>query len=140
MCFVLDNEKVPYDKKVLAEYVQLKYPDFRSTVLGLQKASQMFGKIDEEVFKAADNTVFTSLIDEIKAKEYTKARKIVSDTDPDAFYQTFYDSLDTLLEPTCIPDVVILLGRFAYESALTTCKEVTLASCVTELMKSCKWK
>ena len=139
MCFVLDTEKIPYDKKVVAEYVQAKYPDFRSTILGLQTASQMYGKIDENIFKSID-TMFSSLVQEMREKKYTNVRKIITDIDPDSFYQTFYDELDNLIEPTCIPNIVVLLGKAVVESATTTSKEITLASTVTELMREIKWK
>jgi DNA polymerase III delta prime subunit len=140
MCFVLDNEKIPYDKKILAEFTQQKYPDFRSTILGLQKAAHMYGQIDENIFKSIDGSQFTSLVSEMKEKKYNNVRKIIAETDPDTFYQTFYNDIENLVEPNCIPNIVMILGRFTYESALSISKEITLAACVTEIMREAKWK
>jgi DNA polymerase III delta prime subunit len=140
MCYVLDTEKVKYDKKIVAEFVQEMYPDFRKTIGDLQKCYNMFGEINNNIFKNIDGTQFTSLVEELKNKKFNSVRKIISEIDAETFYQTFYDQIDDLLDPTCMPTIVMILGQFAYESSLSISKEITLAACCTAIMKEARFK
>lgn len=140
MCYVLDTEKVKYDKKVLAEYVQEMYPDFRKTIGGLQKCYKMNGEIDSNIFKNIEGSSFNSLIEEMKNKKFNNVRKIISDIDCDTFYSTFYKQIDDILDPTCMPNIIMILGQYTYESALSVSREVTLAACCTAIMREAKWK
>jgi DNA polymerase III delta prime subunit len=140
LCFILDTEKVKYDKKLLAEYTQEMFPDFRQTIVRLQLCAKMHGEISSEIFNITDESMFNNLVTEMKNKKFNSVRKLISDIEPDSFYSTFYEKLDELLEPACMPDVIMLLGQFAYESALSVAKEVSLAACCTVIMKEAKWR
>jgi DNA polymerase III delta prime subunit len=140
LCFILDSEKIAYDKKVLADYTMQMFPDFRQTIVRLQMCAKMNGQINDQIFNISDEALFDNLIEEMKAKKFNSVRKIIGELDPDAFYLTFYDQIDTLVEPACMPNLIMTLGRFAYESALSVAKEVTLAACCTEIMKEAKFK
>jgi len=138
--FILDNEKIKYDKKVLAEFIQKAYPDFRKIINELQKAAKMFGEINESVFKITDDALTDDLIKELKAKKFFNIQKMASNIDPDKFYREFYDQMNTQLEPTCIPDVVLILAEYTYKNANCLDKEILLLGCLVELLKACKWK
>ena len=73
---ILDENKVPYDKKVLASLIEKHFPDFRKTINELQRYS-VNGKIDSGIFfnqKEADiKTLFASL----KKKDFNETRKWV---------------------------------------------------------------
>jgi DNA polymerase III delta prime subunit len=140
ICYILDNEKIKYDKKVLAEFTQKMYPDFRRTLNELQKFTKMHGEVSIEIFNNLDGAMFSNLVDEMKAKKFNNIRKIIADMNPEDFYQTFYDQIDELIEPTCMPNVIMVLGQYAYESSLSISKEITLAACVTNLLREIKWK
>ena len=139
LCFILDNEKVKYDKALLAEYTLGMFPDFRQTIIRLQLCYKMHGEINKEIFNVTDDSMFKNLVQEMKEKKFNSVRKIIVDIDPDSFYSTFYEQLDGLVEPSCMPNLIMTLGRFAYESSLSVAKEVTLAACVTEVMRDAKW-
>ena len=46
---ILDENKIPYDKKVLATLIEKHFPDFRKTINELQRYS-VNGKIDSGIF------------------------------------------------------------------------------------------
>lgn len=140
LCFILDNEKVKYDKKVLAEYTQNMFPDFRQTIVKLHLCARMNGEITNDIFSITDDSLMQNLAQELKNKKFNSVRKIISDINPEEFYSNFYDQMDQLLEPTCLPNVIMTLGKYAYESSLSVAKEVTLAACCIELIKECKWR
>lgn len=139
LCFILDNEKVKYDKKVLSEYTLTMFPDFRQTIVRLQLCAKMNGEINSDIFAITDDSLMINLVSELKNKKFNSVRKIISEINPEEFYSNFYSQIDELLEPQCLPNIIMTLGRFAYESSLSVAKEVTLAACCTEIMREAKW-
>ncbi len=140
ICWILENENIQYDKKVLAEFIQKLYPDFRKTLNELQKFVQMHGDITDKIFSSMDDSKFTSLTTELKNKKFNAVRKMATDIDPDQFYGMFYSELDSLLEDSSKPDIILLLAQYAYESSLSVNKEITLVACLVQLMRNAKWK
>jgi replication factor C small subunit len=140
VCWILDQEKVKYDKAVLAEFIQKLYPDFRKTLNELQKFVKMHNEVSIAIFQNLDGAVFGSLIEEIKNKKYNNVRKLVSQIDSSTFYQEFYNQIDELLVDQSKPEAILILGRYAYESALSIAPEISLCACITEIMKSCQFK
>lgn len=140
ICWILSQENIEFNKKVLAEYVQKMYPDFRKTLNELQKFVQMHGEVTDKIFSSMDDGQFSSLTTELKNKKFNNVRKIATDIDPDSFYGTFYQEIDSLLEDKCKPDIVMLLAQYAYESALSVNKEITLVACLVQIMRNSIWK
>jgi DNA polymerase III delta prime subunit len=140
ICWILDQENVKYDKKVLAEYVQKMYPDFRKTLNELQKFVQMQGEVSDKIFNSMDDSQFNSLTTELKNKKFNNVRKIATDLDPDQFYMTFYREIDLLLVDSCKADIILLLAQYSYESALTVNKEITLTAALVQIMRTAIWK
>jgi DNA polymerase III delta prime subunit len=140
MCWILENEGVEFEKKALAEFVKLKYPDFRKILNELQKYVKMHGKVDEAVLRMADGTLLKDLIEELKNKKFNTVRKLASELDPDAFYGNFYDQIDTHLQDSCKADVIIILAKYAYETALSVNGELSVVACLVELMRNAIWK
>lgn len=140
ICWILDEEKINYNKKVLAEYVQKMYPDFRKTLNELQKFVQMHGEVTDKIFSSMDDGQFNSLTTELKNKKFNNVRKIATELDPDSFYGTFYHEIDNLLEDKCKPDIIMLLAQYAYESSLSVNKEITLVACLVQIMRNSIWK
>ncbi len=138
--FILDTEKIKYDKKVLAEFVQKLYPDFRKITNELQKAAKMFGEINESVFKITDDALTNDLIKEMKAKKFVNVQKVVSSIDTDSFYREFYDQLYDHLDPKCIPDIILILGEYSYKNVNCLDKEINTIACCVEIMKSAIWR
>lgn len=140
ICWILTQEKIEYNKKVLAEYVQKMYPDFRKTLNELQKFVQMHGEVTDKIFSSMDDGQINLLTTELKNKKFNNVRKIATELDPDSFYGTFYHEIDNLLEDKCKPDIIMLLAQYAYESSLSVNKEITLVACLVQIMRNSIWK
>jgi DNA polymerase III delta prime subunit len=138
--FILTNEKIEFDKKVLAEFIKKIFPDFRKIIGELQKASQMFGKIDEAIYSIQDDAIVNSLIDELKAKKFVNVQKIASNLDPNQFFPEFYAKMVDVLDPKCIPDMVLILGEGAYRNGVSTDREINLMATLVQVMKAGVWK
>jgi len=140
-CFILESEGIEYDKKILAEFVQKRYPDIRKIIGDLQKYSRMHGKIDLEIMRFNDNEgILGDLIQELKSKKFNNVRKIATSIDPSSFYRDFYEQIDDVLVDSCKPEIILILKDSAYQHGLTVDQEINMVGCLIQIMKSANWK
>ena len=66
---ILEDEEVPFDKKILAELIQKHYPDFRRTINELQRYS-VRGKIDSGILFSMSEVSHKELISSLKEKRF----------------------------------------------------------------------
>ena len=79
----------------------------------------------------------------LKKKEFSTVRKwIVTnlDNDPNAILRTVYDSLYDSLVPTSIPQAVLIIAKYQYQSAFVADQEINLLAALTEIMVECEFK
>ena len=139
---ILDEQKIPYDNKVLAELIQRYYPDFRKTINELQRYS-VNGKIDSGIFYNQKEADLKTLNKSLKGKEFDNMRKWVvnnSSVQPADLFKTIYSSLKDYLQPTSIPQAILLLAGYQYKSAFVADQEINMVACLTEIMATCKFK
>ena len=139
---ILDEQKIPYDNKVLAELIQRYYPDFRKTINELQRYS-VNGKIDSGIFYNQKESDLKTLYKSLKGKEFDNMRKWVvnnSSVQPADLFRTIYSSLKDYLQPTSIPQAILLLAGYQYKSAFVADQEINMVACLTEIMATCKFK
>jgi len=127
---------------VVAEVVQKYFPDFRRTLNELQRYSST-GSIDTGILAVINDVKLGELIGALKRKEFGIARKwIVSnlDNDPNAILRTVYDSLYDSLLPASIPQAVLIIAKYQYQSAFVADQEINLLAALTEIMVECEFK
>ena len=142
MIFILQNEKVEYDKKVLVEVIQRHFPDWRRILNELQRYS-VSGRIDAGILVDMAEINIKELMKFMKEKEFTNVRKwFVNNLDMDSvrLYRSIYDSLYTFLDHSTIPHVVIVLAEYQHKSAFSADQEINLLACLTEIMARGKFK
>lgn len=140
---ILKVEKVEFDKPALIKIVQKFFPDYRRTLNELQRYSSG-GKIDAGVLaQVSDIRNLDDLIKSLKAKDFTAMRKWVvvnADIDPARIFRKIYDGLTDYMKPASIPQSVVILSRYQYQSAFVADQEINLVACLTELMVDCEIK
>ena len=139
---ILTRENVRYVDAVVAEVVQKYFPDFRRTLNELQRYSST-GSIDTGILAVINDVKLGELIGALKRKEFGIARKwIVSnlDNDPNAILRTVYDSLYDSLLPASIPQAVLIIAKYQYQSAFVADQEINLLAALTEIMVECEFK
>ena len=62
------------------------------------------------------------------------------DNDPNAILRTVYDSLYDSLIPTSIPQAVLIIAKYQYQSAFVADQEINLLAALTEIMVECNFK
>lgn len=138
--FILNNEGVKYDNKVIAEFIKNNFPDNRKIINLLQRYSTS-GEIDTGIL-VSSGTDIDPLIDMLKKKEFTAMRKWVGENNPDmtTFTRSLYDVLNTKLEPSSIPNAVLVLADYSYKSAFVADAEINTVAMLTEIMSNVVWK
>jgi len=138
---ILGNEKVPYDKAVLAEVVKKHFPDYRRVLNELQRYS-VSGKIDSGILTSIADVSINELVTSLKDQNFSAMRKWVADfgsDDPAKIYRKIYDSLYDVMDKSTIPNAVVILARYQYQSAFVADQELNLTACLTEMMVECKF-
>ncbi len=135
--FILKEQEVEFNPEVLAELVKKYFPDYRKVLNELQKYSMMDGKIDTGILSAIADVSLSDLIKSLKEKNFSSMRKWVGENAQDDaanIYRKIYDSMYTFIEKSTIPNVVIILAKYQYQSAFVSDQELNLVACLTEIM------
>jgi len=138
---ILNEEEVEFDKKVVAELVQKHFPDFRRVINELQRYS-VSGKIDSGVLVNVGAESFKQLYNIMKDKNFSEVRKWASansDGDTVRIFRELYDHSNTFLQPSSIPQLVLILADYQYKASFVADHELNLVACLTEIMGECKF-
>lgn len=139
---ILSEQKITYDKKVVAEVIQKHFPDYRRVLNELQRYSAN-GTIDVGILAQVANVTIKELVGYLKEKDFGAMRKWVgtnSDIDHTKLYRLIYDNLYDVLNPPSIPQAVIILGDYQYKAAFVADPEINTVACLTTLMMECEFK
>jgi replication factor C small subunit len=139
---ILSKEGVTYDKEVLVQIVGKFFPDYRRTLNELQRYSSG-GSIDAGTLaQVSDVRKVAELVGYLKGQNFTEMRKWVvanSDIDPARIYRKIYDSLYEYFKPNTIPQAVVIIAKYQYQSAFVADQEINLVACLTEIMVDCEY-
>ena len=139
---ILDEEKIEYDQKVVAELVSKHFPDFRRVLNEIQRYSTG-GKIDAGILASFSDVSVNELIKHLKEKNFTEVRKWVAtnlDNDSSVILRRVYDSLYDTLVPASIPAAVLIIAKYQYQIAFVADQEINLLAALTEVMVECEFK
>ncbi len=140
---ILAIEHIEYDGPTLVELVKKHMPDWRRILNECQRYAAK-GKIDSGILTShALTSNFDKLVDFIKTKKFTEARKWVGeniDADPTTLIRNIYDSLYEHLQPATIPQAVLILADYQYKAAFVADQEINLVAMIAELMGACEFK
>ena len=140
--FILEQERVEADKKVLVELVNKHFPDWRRVLNECQRYS-VSGKIDSGILAAFSDVAVNDLIKNLKAKNFPEVRKWVNsnmDNDTSVLFRRIYDSLYESLVPNTIPAAVLVIAKYQYQMAFVADQEINMLACLTEIMVECEFK
>ena len=139
---ILAQETVEFDQKVVAEVVSKHFPDFRRVLNELQRYS-VSGQIDSGILVNMSDESFNNLVASLKTKNYKEVRQWVaqnSDMGTNQLFRSLYDKASELLEPSTIPQLVLILADYQYKAAFVADVELNIMAAMTEVMVQCKFK
>lgn len=139
---ILTEQNIEYDKATVVELVKKHFPDFRRVLNELQRYS-VSGKIDAGIFATESSSKIDDAIKFLIDKDFGNLRKWVGsnvDGDTDELMRSIYDKLYDILKPEFIPAAVVLIGRYMYQSAFCSDKQVNLMALFSEMMLELEFK
>jgi deoxyadenosine/deoxycytidine kinase len=140
--WILEQEKVTYDKEVVAAVITKHFPDNRRILNELQRYS-VAGTIDKGILSNIADIQLDALISSLKDKDFASTRKWVTsnlDNDPVKIYRKLYDTLYEVLKPASVPQLVLILAKYQYQAAFVADHEINMVACLTEIMVDCEFK
>jgi len=139
---ILDNEKVEYEPKVLAELISKHFPDWRRVLNECQRYS-VGGKIDSGILATFSDVKTNDLFKNLKSKNFPEVRKWVVDNldnDSSLLLRRIYDGCYGALDGPGIAAAVLIIAKYQYQVAFVADQEINLLACLTEIMVECEFK
>lgn len=139
---ILNAENVQADKKTVVAVVQKFFPDFRRILNECQRYSAG-GKLDSGILTDFKKVSVAELLGFMKGKDFTNVRKWVGENlnnDSQSIFREFYESSKDLFASPFIPELVLILAKYQYQSSFVVDQEINLAACLVEVMMGAIWK
>ena len=139
---ILEQENVKSDRKVIVQLVSKHFPDWRRVLNELQRYSAS-GTIDTGILVQLDNINVTELVGYLTNKQFPNVRKWIVqnlDNDSNAILRSVYDSIYESMKPKSIPEAVLIIAKYQYQSAFVADQEINLLAALTEIMCNCEFK
>ena len=140
--YILGEEGIRYEDPVLAQLITKYFPDFRRVLNELQRYS-VAGIIDVGILSQVGELQVKELVSSMKEKNFTEARKwVVSNLDNSQteLFRKIYDGLYHYMEPSSIPQAILILADYQHKAAFVADQEINLTACIVELMMECEFK
>jgi replication factor C small subunit len=140
---ILEEQGVKADKAVVAAVIQKHFPDWRKTIHELQLYSMATGTIDSGILSNFTDSNIIDLVGLMKDKNFTGCRRWITehgDIEASELFKLLYEKASEIMEPSSIPELIMILAKYSYQSVFTPIQEVNTASCVVEIMKGCRFK
>ena len=139
--FILTNEKIPYEKTVLANLVKKHFPDIRRIINELQRYSSS-GKIDVGILAQGSSESYKELLGYMKGKDFVSCRKwVVQNLDLNTadFFKKLYTELYTALKQNSIPQAILIIAEYQYKAAFAADQEINTMALIVQLMMDCEF-
>jgi DNA polymerase III delta prime subunit len=140
--FILDNEKVEYDKRVVAQVVQRYFPDNRKVINELNGYAAGGKTIDIGILQSLKGSDVDELVRRMKGKDFKAVRQWAADTagsDTSSVYEGLYKVLYSMVSPSSIPEVILTIEDYQRYDGVVPSKEVHIAALAVSLMASIEW-
>jgi DNA polymerase III delta prime subunit len=140
--YILDQQNIKYDKKVILELIKVHFPDTRQLLNILQRYS-VSGSIDSAILATFSDVKVNDLIKYLKEKNFPEVRKWISsnlDNDASSILRMVYDALYEHLDGPSIASCVLIVAKYQYQSAFVADQEINLLAALTEIMIESNFK
>lgn len=138
---ILEDEKVEFDQKVLAQVITNYFPDWRRVLNELQRYSAT-GKIDSGILANNADANIQQAIELLKTRNFNELRKWVSqnsDLDTSVVFRKIYDNASKHMKSHSVAQLVLLLADYQYKAAFVADSEINIMACFTEIMADCEF-
>lgn len=140
--YILQEEKIEYNPKLLGELILAYYPDMRAMINAIQKHSIDNVLQLNAIDRKTDN--MDQLIESIVNKNFANARVWINEH-PDIDYVEIYSHLyERMVEKATSSNdkaqVIIIMAKYQFQAPSVVDLELNFAACLAELMSQCNFK
>lgn len=136
--YILQDNDVEYDKKVLMTFISKVFPDFRRTINELQSYAIGHGKIDEGILTIGlSNTIADEIYPLLKEKKFDATRKWVAESvnSPEDVFASLYSRMnDYVTAKEKQPELILILAQYQDYATRVVNQNINLMACFTEMM------
>lgn len=139
---ILNDEGVSYNKDLIAQLIMKHAPDWRRVINECQRHS-IGGQLDSTVLSNVESDNYNLLMKSLKEKDFKKMRTWVVnniDVDVSVIFRHIYDNMYDYVEPSSIPQLVLILADYQYKNAFVADHELNVVACMTEIMANVEFK
>ena len=140
--WILNNENVTFEDKVVAKLIKRYYPDYRRLINECQRYSAT-GSIDSAILVDVADVNLDHLLTALAQKDFKTVKDWVvqhMDNDPSSIMRKVYDSLYGVLKPSSIPEAVLIMAKYMRDISIVPDQEINMLACLTEIMMSCEFR
>ncbi len=140
--YILSEENVKSNPKVLAELIMKYIPDWRRVINECQRYGAS-GSIDSGILVSLSESSIKGLMEDLKNKNFKGMRKWVSDNidvESAKVFRMVYDHMLDYVDASYIPQLVITLAEYQYKDAFVADHELNTVACLTEIMAQGQFK
>ena len=140
-CQILDIENITHEKKAIAHVVSKNFPDFRKTLVELQRYSTS-GCIDSGILVVPADSDMSILLDAVKTKNFTKVRQWVSNSSMDShsFFRSILNTFEPHVVPQFVPQMILLIGESQFRMTASIDQEIEKTCFLINLMSQAQFK
>jgi DNA polymerase III delta prime subunit len=143
LLYILENEKISFQKEDVAQIIQEHYPDFRKIINTLQGNVLDGELVLSSNINGINETILEQIKQEFKSKnnfstKYTNIRTLInsfSEREYEFMFRFLFDNINELFAPDDIPVAIILISKYQYEYNFVIDKEISIVALIIELLK-----
>ena len=139
---ILESEDVTFNKDLIAQLIMKHAPDWRRVINECQRYS-IGGQLETTVLNNDVSGNYSILFKALKDKDFKKMRSWVAqnvDIDVSSIFRELYDNMYDHVEPSSIPQLVLILADYQYKNAFVADHELNVVACMTEVMANVSFK
>jgi len=139
---ILESEEVTFNKDLIAQLIMKHAPDWRRVINECQRYS-IGGQLETTVLNNDVSGNYSILFKALKDKDFKKMRSWVAqnvDIDVSSIFRELYDNMYDHVEPSSIPQLVLILADYQYKNAFVADHELNVVACMTEVMANVSFK
>lgn len=139
---ILESEEVSFNKDLIAQLIMKHAPDWRRVINECQRYS-IGGQLAATVLNNDVSGNYSILFKALKDKDFKKMRSWVAqnvDIDVSSIFRELYDNMYDHVEPSSIPQLVLILADYQYKNAFVADHELNVVACMTEVMANVSFK
>jgi DNA polymerase III delta prime subunit len=133
---ILKEENIAYEASIIRSLIVKLTPDWRK-ILNKIEVYSSGGVIDSGILANAADADLEALVGHLKACDYNKTRRWAAENSLGQHQEIFrkvYDGASTIVQPSAIPALISIIGKYQYYSAFVADQEINLSAMFADII------